>query len=142
MKSVKYLEELKEKQGLKSDRQLAIKLHMGTATISQYMTGKRIMDNEACLAIALELGIDPLKVIMAADIDRAERAGQHSLWEVFSRRTATLASAALITGIVTLFATPTPSEAAPVLKHNDATTLYYVKSHSQETVSIYSACTA
>ncbi len=130
MKSVKYLDELMKAKNLKNDAELARYLDWATSKISQYRTGKRMMDNEACLAIALKLGIDPLKIIMAADIDRAERAGQHSLWEVFSQRTATTtasAALALAIGVVTLFVTPTPSEAAPVLKHNDATTLYYVK---------------
>lgn len=72
------------------------------------------MDNEACLAVALKLGIDPIKIIMAADIDRAERAGQHSLWEVFSQRMATAASVALI-GCVTFFVTPDNAQAAPRL---------------------------
>lgn len=85
------------------------------------------MNNEACLAIALELGIDPMPVIMAADMDRAEKTGQQSLWSVFSQRAATLASAALVLATVNLFLTPTPAEAAPALKTNDEYTLYYVK---------------
>ena len=95
MKSTKFLEDLSKLTG-KSDRQLAAQLGMSSAAISHYRTGKRIMDNEACLAVALALGIDPGKVIMAADMDKAERLGQHSLWEVFIQRTAAPASAVLM----------------------------------------------
>jgi transcriptional regulator with XRE-family HTH domain len=123
MKSVKFLEDVKKKFNLKNDAALARQLNVRPNTISQYMSGNRVMDEETCLAVALALDIDPLNVIMAAGIDRAERAGQHSLWEVFSMRTATQAASALLFAFVTLFLTPTPSEAAPVLKH-DAGSLY------------------
>lgn len=119
MKSAKYLDDLKTVKGLATDKELADLLAVTKAAISQYRSGTRMMDNEMCLKIALELGIDPMRIIMTADIDRAERAGQHSLWEVFSQRTAaTPASAALalLLTIVTLFLTPTPSQATPALK--------------------------
>jgi transcriptional regulator with XRE-family HTH domain len=116
MKSVKYLQELSEKTGT-NDAELARKLNLTRAAISQYRSGKRIMDNEACVAIALELGIDPLKIIIAADMDRAEKNGQHSLWEVFIQRTANATSAALVKGIIGVaivrnFLTPRPADAA------------------------------
>lgn len=119
MKSLKFLDQLKNEQELKNDVAICKLLGWSSGQISQYRSGKRIMDNEACLALALELKIDPLLVIMAADIDRAERSGQHSLWEVFSRRATQTASVALF-GAVTLFVTPTPSEAAPVLQSKTA----------------------
>lgn len=114
MKSGKYLDDVMKANNLKNDAELARFMEWPTSKISQYRTGKRMMDNEACLAIALRLGIDPIKVIMAADIDRAERAGQKSLWEVFSMRTAT-AAAVLLALVVNLFLTPGNAEAAPRL---------------------------
>src|SRR5690606_17577269 len=102
--------------GFRNDAELAAKLGRTKAAISQYRSGKSIMDNETCVALALELGIDPMPIIMAADIDRAERNGQKSLWEVFSKRMA-LAPAILAVASVNLFLTPAPAEAAPVLKH-------------------------
>jgi len=127
MKSIKYLEMIKTKFEFKSDRQLALYLGMGTTTISQYMSGKRIMDDEACLAVALALEIGPLEVIGAACIDRADKTGQKSLWEVFMNKTAQAASVVLAVGAVAIFLTPTPSEAAPVLNGNVERTLHYVK---------------
>lgn len=95
MKSVKYLEEVKAKHSLVNDRQLALHLKKSTGTISQYMNGSRVMDDEMCLAVALDLGIDPLQIIGAACIDRAEKTGQKSLFEVFMMRAGQTASAAL-----------------------------------------------
>jgi hypothetical protein len=118
MKSVKFLDQAIEKHGLKNDLALAKKLGWSSGKISQYRSAKRFMDNEACVALALCLECDPLPIIMAADMDRAERAGQHSLWEVFTQRMAIAGSALLV---VNLFLTPTPSEAAPVLKPVSAT---------------------
>ncbi|MGN6704018.1 MAG: Cro/Cl family transcriptional regulator [Burkholderiaceae bacterium] len=127
MKSVKYLESVKEKHSLKSDRQLALFLKKGTNTISQYMTGARVMDEETCLAVAMALEIDPLQVLMAAGIDRAEKTGQRSLWSVFSTRTTRTAAIGLAIASVNFFLTPTPSEAAQLLDVNGSSTLHYVK---------------
>ncbi|APF87120.1 Cro/Cl family transcriptional regulator [Ralstonia solanacearum] len=122
MKSSKYLDALIQKQGLKNDRALAGYLDVGTNTISQWRTGTRSMDHEMCLKLALALEMEnPLPIIMAADMDRAERAGQHSLWEVFSTRMARSATAALLlvqVAGVTNFVTPTPAKA-----HNYAISL-------------------
>lgn len=112
MKSVKFLEQVKAQYGLKNDRQLATHLNMTSGTISQYMSGKRIMDDEACLAVALQLDINPLQVIGAACIDRAEKTGQKSLWEVFMSRTAATAAAVLVASGVNLFLTPESANAA------------------------------
>jgi len=114
MRSVKYLEMVKEKHDLKNDRKLALFLQKGTNTISQYMSGSRVMDEETCLAVAMALDIEPTKVLMAAGIDRAEKTGQKSLWEVFSQRMAITASLILV---VNLFLTPEKAEAAPLLAH-------------------------
>ncbi|RZI42479.1 hypothetical protein EGT07_14855 [Herbaspirillum sp. HC18] len=121
MKSVKFLDELADQNNLKNDNQIATFMGWQSGTVTNYRKGRRVMDNEACLAVALKLGIDPIRIIMAADIDRAERAGQRSLWEVFSQRMA--APAAVILGIasVTNFLTPTDVEAAPRLASQDKT---------------------
>ena len=124
MRSVKYLEILKKKNALKSDRQLALLLNMGTTTISQYMNGKRVMDEESCLAVALALEINPVEVMMAAGMDRAEKAGQKSLWEVFSKRITATTTTLILFSIVTLFLTPPPSQAALLLKTDN--TINYI----------------
>lgn len=126
MRSVKYLELVREKLDRKTDIELARKLGLSRAAVGHYLTGRRVMDEETCLAVAMTLEIEPMKVLMAAGIDRAEKAGQKSLWEVFSKRTAT-AAALVIVSSVNLFLTPTPSEAAQTLTEHGASSWYYVK---------------
>ncbi|MBR7780235.1 helix-turn-helix domain-containing protein [Undibacterium rugosum] len=119
MKSAKYLLLLQEKSRM-NDSGLAKLLNITQPAISQYKAGKRVMDDETCLAIALQLDINPMEVIGAACIDRAEKSGQKSLWEVFMTRTANVksagVSAALVFAIVSIFLTPSPANAAPILK--------------------------
>ncbi|MFJ1258842.1 helix-turn-helix domain-containing protein [Cupriavidus sp. CuC1] len=119
MRSAKYLDAVIERHGLKNDKALAEYLGLVHSAVSHYRTGRRVMDNETCLRIAQALEMEnPLLVIMAADMDRAERAGQHSLWEVFSRRmtnAAAPATLAALVAVVTNFMTPTPAQAAPTL---------------------------
>lgn len=115
MKSARYLDQLAEHKHLKNDAEIARFLGCTKGAISNYRHGTRVMENELCLRIALELGLDnPLPLIMAADADRAERIGQRSLWEVFSPKIAGI-SAAVIFAIVTNFVTPSPAQAATSL---------------------------
>jgi hypothetical protein len=127
MRTAKYLDDVMSKRNLKRDKELAEWLEVTGAAIAQYRSGARTMDNEKCVKIALELCIDPLKIIMASDLDKAERSGQKSLWEVFTMRTAQSINAVLILMVsVTLFLTPSTGEARPAyVKGADA--LYYVK---------------
>ena len=85
MKSVKFLDKVAEVHQLKNDNQIAVFMQWPNGTVSNYRSGRRIMDNEACIALALALEIDPVEIIRAADMDRAERAGKTSLWEFFPK---------------------------------------------------------
>lgn len=86
MRIEKYLDQAIERHGLKNDSKLAEMLGVVQSAVSHYRTGRRTADNEVCLRLAQLLEMEnPLPIIMAADMDRAERAGQHSLWEVFRR---------------------------------------------------------
>ncbi len=114
MKSLKYLDALIEKKGFKNDRQLALYLKWGSGTMTRYRQGVSVMSEEQCLQIARELGMEnPLPIIAAAGIDRAEKTGQKSLWEVFTKATSTSLNplaVALLLG-VTSFVTPTTDAA-------------------------------
>ncbi|HWV03909.1 helix-turn-helix domain-containing protein [Ralstonia sp.] len=131
MRTGKYLDAVIERHDLKNDRKLAEFLGVAQSAISQYRTGKRSMDNEMCLRVAQALDMtDPLPIIMAADLDRAERAGQRSLWEVFSPRMAHSGLTAILITLgvsVTNFVTPSPAEAAPLSHSAGSTSLHYVK---------------
>ncbi|MGA4348707.1 Cro/Cl family transcriptional regulator [Ralstonia nicotianae] len=124
MRVEKYLDDAIARHGLKNDTALAKLLGVKQNAVSQYRSGARTMDNEMCLRLAQLLDMEnPLPIIMAADMDRAERAGQHSLWEVFSTRmAASNATAALLLVLVasaTNFVAPSPAKAAP-LSHSTA----------------------
>lgn len=110
MKSVKYLLDLQQQEGL-NDTALSKKLGITQAAISQYKSGKRVMDDETCLAVALALEVNPMQIIGAACIDRAEKTGQKSLWEVFMSRSAAVAASVLVASSVNLFLTPKDAEA-------------------------------
>ncbi|WP_423200310.1 HTH cro/C1-type domain-containing protein [Cupriavidus sp. H19C3] len=116
MRSAQYLDAVIERHGLKNDAELASHLGLVKSAISHYRTGRNFMNNEVCLKVAQALDMDnPLPIIMAADMDRAERAGQRSLWEVFSRRmagSATPASLAVLIALATNFVSPTPAQAS------------------------------
>ena len=133
MRIDKFLSEVMNKHHFRKDKDLAEWLGVSPAAVSQYRAGTRSMDNEKCVKVALDLDIDPMKVIMATDMDRAERAGQKSLWEVFSQRMATAAASALLVVGVTGFLTPQNAEARTYKPYSDShqpTNLYYVKCHN------------
>ena len=130
MRSVKFIDQLMEQKKLKNDVAVCKELGWSSGQISQYRKGKNIMNNEACLQLALALNIDPLQIIMAADMDRAERTGQRSLWEVFSMRgAANKLATSMMAGFVSVNLFLTPQD----LPHYEKTakpvtnTLYYVK---------------
>ena len=89
MKSTKYLQRVAEKYKLTTKSAIAEKLGLSKQALSNYLSETRVMDEESCLAVAMALEINPVEVMMAAGIDRAERTGQKSLWEVFMNKTAT-----------------------------------------------------
>lgn len=81
-----------------------------------YRKGQRVMSEEQCLQVAQELGMEnPLPIIAAAGIDRAEKTGQRSLWEIFTKATSLSPLAVALLVGVTSIVTPTPSQAAPDL---------------------------
>ena len=119
MKSVEYLEKLQYEKRM-NDTQIAIFLNISKAAISQYKSGNRVMNEETCLAIAFALNIEPMQILAAAGMERAQLSGQKSLWEVFMMRTQNAktagVTAALGLALVTNLLTPTPAKAAPVLE--------------------------
>lgn len=131
MRVEKYLDQAITRHGVKNDRGLAKLMELVPSAVSHYRTGRRSMDNEVCLRLAQLLDMEnPMPIIMAADMDRAERAGQRSLWEVFSPRMAHSGLVALLVALlasVTNFVTPSPAEAAPLSHSEHPKTLHYVK---------------
>ena len=95
--------------------------------MTKYRKGTQVMNEEQCLRIARELGMEnPLPIIAAAGIDRAEKTGQKSLWEVFTKATSLSPLAvALMVGVTTIV-TPSPANSSQAQTY-DNSNLYYVK---------------
>jgi len=133
MRSLKYLEMVKEKYRLNSATAVAVKLGLSKQAVSNYLNANRVMDEETCVAVALALELtehQTMELIMAAGMDRAEKAGQKSLWTVFSQKMGAVAASALVAVTVTGFLTPPNAEARTYAPYSDAkapTNLYYVK---------------
>lgn len=133
MRIESYLDQVMQKHGFKRDKQLAEWLGVTPTAVCNYRSGDRSMDNEKCIKVALELEIDPLKVIMATDMDKADRSGQQSLWTVFSQRMAATAASVVVAAGVNFILTPQNAEASTRMASfnaEQATNLYYVKSRS------------
>jgi hypothetical protein len=127
MKSLKYLDALIKEKGFKNDRQLALHLGWSSGIMTMYRQGKRVMSEEQCLQIARELGMEnPLPIIAAAGIDRAEKTGQKSLWEVFTKATSLSPLAVALLVGVTSIVTSSPANASQMQTY-DNSNLYYVK---------------
>ncbi|WP_137009793.1 helix-turn-helix domain-containing protein [Aquitalea aquatilis] len=81
--SIEYLKEAKEKLGCETDYQLAKALKTSTTNISRYMSGETLMDDFHCLVVAKSLGIDPMKIIAAAQEEREKNEEKRGVWRDF-----------------------------------------------------------
>lgn len=113
MNSREYLLEVKKRLPRQSDYALAKCLGVRQQTVSNYMNGKRIIDDTTALKVARILGEDPMKIIAAANADR-ETGEAKKKWENFYKQLGGMAAGLMITVISIL--SPTDVEAAPVGK--------------------------
>lgn len=111
MRICNFFDEVMWKLRFRKDKELAEWLEVTPSYISQIRKGDKSISNNMALKIAIELEIDPLKVIQASELDKAERTGQRSIWENFTMARA----ASVLLGImmsVNLFLTPQDANAA------------------------------
>lgn len=80
-----YLNAAKSKLRITSDRALANWLGVSQPAVTQYQSGRRVIDNYVATKIAVALGIDPLEVIAAAEFEREKEGGRKKYWENFSQ---------------------------------------------------------
>ncbi|BCX89519.1 hypothetical protein MIN45_P1892 [Methylomarinovum tepidoasis] len=106
MKStLEYIEEAKKKLGISSDNELAKRIGVNRAAVSQWKHGKSTMDVYACFQIAEILGIDPVEIITAANLEREKKEERRRYWEKFSRMRGW--AAMLILGVISvIYSTP------------------------------------
>lgn len=69
-KTIDYLNDALNLIDKKSDAKKAKELGITRGALSRYISGQRIMDNYACIAVAQKLGINPMVVIATATIER------------------------------------------------------------------------
>lgn len=78
--TIYFLDAVKEKLGITSDYALAKQLGFSLSTVSNYRTGRRVLDDDAALTIADALKLHPLSVIAAANAERAKTPEQRDRW--------------------------------------------------------------
>lgn len=107
-KSTEYLKEALEKMGNMSDAKKAERLKISRQALSSYQIGNRIMDDFMCILVARELGIDPLEVIAAANMEREKSQERRDFWQDFREKIGITGLAGLL---VLTTMTPQPAHA-------------------------------
>lgn len=91
MKSMKdYLAELAEAKDIPSDRQLAKYLGLTKQAVSKWKTRGYSVDPDTAWKIAEGIGADPLEVIAASEIERAQRMNDAERIGVWRKRLASV----------------------------------------------------
>lgn len=101
-----FLDAVKVRHGLESDYALAKALGVGTSVIGNYRVGRSHLNNTMAAKVAELLALDPLEVIAAAEIERAERAKDEKAKGFWMRYAAALLM------VVGVSAPPSPAEAS------------------------------
>lgn len=103
-----YVEEAKEKSGVKSDR--AFSLHIGGSEglVSKWINEGKHPEDYYCIRIAEILRINPLEIIAAANWEREKSQDKKDWWENF-RRAQTKQAGAVLPHFTALLLTTTAS---------------------------------
>lgn len=109
--STDYLIEALEKLGEMPDAKKYERLKLHKNTVNQYKRGERIMDDFACIMVANELGIDPLEIIAAANMEREKTQERRDFWADFRKKIGSLAVAGLV--VLTTLMSPVEGSKAP-----------------------------
>jgi transcriptional regulator with XRE-family HTH domain len=78
--TIEFLDAVKEKLGIESDYGLAKRLGFSLSTVSNYRTGRRILDDDAALIVAQALDVHPFNVIAAVNAERAKTPEMRARW--------------------------------------------------------------
>jgi transcriptional regulator with XRE-family HTH domain len=98
MDSVQFLDAVRARHGIPSDNKLAQFLGMTQGRVATYRTGRRKLDQDACVKIAKALELPPEHVFAAVQAERAKRTEHRRIWE----RLAKLAKTAHVLAVVGL----------------------------------------
>lgn len=106
--TIDFMDAVKARHGIKSDYELSKALGVSQQTISHYRNRGSAMDTKMAVKVAELLALDPLEVIAAAEIERAERAKDEKAKGFWMRYAAALLM------VVGVSAPPSPAEASTV----------------------------
>ena len=81
MKTSDYLDVLLKQRGRGASAELARKLGIHRAAITNYQTGHRIMDDYTAAKVAEALGIDQMELIAQANAEREKDPAKRAYWE-------------------------------------------------------------
>lgn len=110
-KTFEFLQDALEKLGDLSDRKKAEQLKISPQALSDYKSGNRVMDDYACIVVAEYLGIDPLEIIAAANMEREKNQAKKDFWQDFRKKITQLVVGGLV--ITTMAFSPVTTEKAP-----------------------------
>lgn len=98
----------------------ALAAHLGIAanSVTDAKAHRRGLPNDACVKLARLLNVDAMDVIAASELATETKAEKREFWLSFVNpaKAARVAGMVIFWGIVTNFVTPSPAEAAPILK--------------------------
>ncbi len=122
MDSVEFLDAVRARHNLPSDNKLAQFLGMPQGRVAEYRTGRRKLDQDACLKVAKALELPAEHVFASVQAERAKRTEHRKVWERLAR-IAKHAGAAVVVGLIASTAPPTITHA----KELSASSVYSVK---------------
>jgi hypothetical protein len=107
----------------KSSQALASHLGLLPPALSAAKSGRRGLEEKACVKLALLINADPLELIAASRVITAKDYETKQFWQQFAKAAAIGPLAAMSIALVTMIVTPSEAEAAPL--------------HQQESSSIH-----
>lgn len=75
-----YLDMAKKKLGVQSDYALAKTLGLRTTAISNYRAGRNHFDDATAIKIAHAIGLDPVEILAAMQVERAKSDEARAVW--------------------------------------------------------------
>lgn len=85
MDSVDFLDAVRARHNIPSDNKLAQFLGMTQGRVATYRTGRRKLDQDACVRIAKALELPPEHVFASIQAERAKRSEHRRIWERLAR---------------------------------------------------------
>lgn len=122
MKSIEFLDAVRDRHGLTSDRKLAALLGIEQPRVSAVRNGRRRLDPEMAVAVAKALELPPEHVFAAVAAERAKRTEHRRIWE----RLAKLAKTAHVLEIMAVVGMAAAVAHGPAGAAESAASVYYV----------------